>query len=152
MILHYGALKKWRFQGEGGRGGCAALSAAHISLGDKKANTLDVTIGNQTNLEFTREYSLTWLASMQNYRNKKNICIRKEFNSHRISLGHQHGHHLIVLGHQYGFRDVMCILSILQSISHVYFPSLSILFLLWKGVGGCVITTSPLSVSHPSIN
>ena len=83
---------------------------------------------------------------------KKNICIRKEFNSHRISLGHQHGHHLIVLGHQYGFRDVMCILSILQSISHVYFPSLSILFLLWKGVGGCVITTSPLSVSHPSIN
>ena len=42
--------------------------------------------------------------------------------------------------------------SILQSVSHVYFPSLSILFLLWKGVGGCVMTTSSLSALHPSIN
>ena len=72
---------------------------------------------------------------------KEIICIRKEFNSHRISLGHQHGR-----------RDVMCILSILQSVLHVYFPSLGILFLLWKGVGGCVMTTSSLSVLHPSIN
>ena len=82
--------------------GCAALSAAHISLGDKKANTLDATIGNQTKLEFHREYSLTWLASMQFIGTKEIICIRKEFNSHRISLGHQHG-----------CRDAMCILSIL---------------------------------------
>ena len=112
--------------GGGGGGGCAA----HISLGDKKANILDATIGNQTNPEFNREYSLTRL----------------------ISLGHQHGHLFIVLRHQYGHRDVMCILSILQSVSHVYFPSLSILFLLWKGIGGCVMTTSSLSVLHPSIN
>ena len=139
-------MKKSRFLG-GGEWGCAALSAAHISLGDKKANILDATIGNQTNLEFNREYSLRRLASMQIYWNKKKkTCIRNEFNSHRISLGHQHGHHFIVLGHQYGRRDVMCRLSILQSVSHVYFPSLSILFLLWKGVGGCVITTSSLSV------
>ena len=38
---------------------------------------------------------------------KENVCIRKEFNSHRIGLGHQHGRRFIVLGHQYGRRDVM---------------------------------------------
>ena len=30
----------------------------------------------------------------------ESVCIRKEFNSHRISLGHQHGRCLILLGHQ----------------------------------------------------
>ena len=39
---------------------------------------------------------------------KESVCIRKEFNSHRIGLGHQHGRCFIVLGHQYGRRDVMC--------------------------------------------
>ena len=38
---------------------------------------------------------------------KEIICIRKEFISHRIGLGHQHGRRFIVLGHQYGRRDVM---------------------------------------------
>ena len=38
---------------------------------------------------------------------KESVCIRKEFNSHRIGLGHQHGRRFIVLGHQYGRRDVM---------------------------------------------
>ena len=38
---------------------------------------------------------------------KENVCIRKEFNSQRIGLGHQHGRRFIVLGHQYGRRDVM---------------------------------------------
>ena len=38
---------------------------------------------------------------------KGDICIRKEFNSHRTGLGHQHGCHFTVLGHQYGRRDVM---------------------------------------------
>ena len=38
---------------------------------------------------------------------KESVCIRKEFNSHRIGLGHQHGCRFIVLGHQYGRRDVM---------------------------------------------
>ena len=40
---------------------------------------------------------------------KENFCIRnkKEFNSHRIGLGHQHGRRFIVLAHQYGRRDVI---------------------------------------------
>ena len=33
--------------------------------------------------------------------------MRKEFNSHRIVLVHQHGCRFIVLEHQYGRRDVM---------------------------------------------
>ena len=40
-------------------------------------------------------------------RTKESVCIRKEFNSHGIGLGHQHGRHFIVLGHQYGRRDIM---------------------------------------------
>ena len=38
---------------------------------------------------------------------KESVCIRKEFNSQRIGLGHQHGRRFIVLGHQYGRRDVI---------------------------------------------
>ena len=38
---------------------------------------------------------------------KESVCIRKECNSHRTGLGHQHGRCFIVLGHQYGRRDVM---------------------------------------------
>ena len=38
---------------------------------------------------------------------KQSVCIREEFNSHRIGLGHQHGCRFIVLGHQDGRRDVM---------------------------------------------
>ena len=38
---------------------------------------------------------------------RESVCIRKEFNSHRTGLGHQHGRRFIVLGHQYGRRDVM---------------------------------------------
>ena len=38
---------------------------------------------------------------------KESVCIRKEFNSHRTGLGHQHGRRFIVLGHKYGCRDVM---------------------------------------------
>ena len=38
---------------------------------------------------------------------KESVCIRKEHNSQRIGLGHQHGRHFTVLGHQYGRRDVM---------------------------------------------
>ena len=32
---------------------------------------------------------------------------KKEFNSHRIGLGHQHGRRFIVLGHQYDRRNVI---------------------------------------------
>ena len=38
---------------------------------------------------------------------KESVYIRKEFNSHRTGLGHQHGRRFIVLEHQYGRRDVM---------------------------------------------
>ena len=33
--------------------------------------------------------------------------MRKEFNSDRIGLEHQHGRRFIVMEHQYGRRDVM---------------------------------------------
>ena len=38
---------------------------------------------------------------------KESFYIRKEFNSHRIGLAHQHGCRFIVLVHQYGCRVVM---------------------------------------------
>jgi hypothetical protein len=38
---------------------------------------------------------------------KESDYIRKEFNSHRIGLVHQHARRFIVLEHQYGCRDVM---------------------------------------------
>ena len=37
---------------------------------------------------------------------EESVCIRKEFNSQRTGLGHQHGRRFIVLEHQYGRRDV----------------------------------------------
>ena len=44
---------------------------------------------------------------MQIYGTRESVCVRKEFKSHMIGLGHQHGRRFIVLGHQYGRRDVM---------------------------------------------
>ena len=38
---------------------------------------------------------------------KESVCIRKEFNPHRIGLGHQHGRRFIFLGYQYGRRNVV---------------------------------------------
>ena len=38
---------------------------------------------------------------------KESAYIRKEFNSLRTRLEHQHGFLFIVLEHQYGLRDVM---------------------------------------------
>ena len=54
---------------------------------------------------------------------KESVCIRKEFNSHRINLGHQHGCRFIVLGHQYGRRDVMWKHSIAFLTSSLPLPS-----------------------------
>ena len=51
---------------------------------------------------------------------KESVCIRKEFNSHRTGLGHQHGRRFIVLGHQYGRRDVMWKHSIVTDIEFDY--------------------------------
>ena len=44
---------------------------------------------------------------MQIYWNKRKRLHKKEFNSHRTGLGHQHGRRFIVLGHKYGRHDVM---------------------------------------------
>ena len=38
---------------------------------------------------------------------KENVFMKKEFNSHRIGLGHQHGRCFIVLEHQSGHHDIM---------------------------------------------
>ena len=54
-----------------------------------------------------RSFSFTWPASIQIYWNKRKFYIRKEFNSHRIGLVHQHDRRFIVLVHQYGCRDVI---------------------------------------------
>ena len=50
---------------------------------------------------------------MQFIGTKESIYMRKEFNSQRIFLVHQHGRRFIVLEHQYGRRDVMWKRSIL---------------------------------------
>ena len=42
--------------------------------------------------------------------------MRKEFNSDRIGLEHQHGRRFIVLEHQYGRRDVLWKRSIFTNI------------------------------------
>ena len=55
-----------------------------------------------------RVFSLTWPTSMYKFiGTKESVSIRKEFNSHRTGLGHQHGRCFVVLGQQYGRRDVM---------------------------------------------
>ena len=66
-------------------------------------------LGNWVSSVFkgSRVFSLTWPALCKFIGTKENICIRKQFNSQRIGLGHQHGCRFIVLGHQYGRRDVM---------------------------------------------
>ena len=57
---------------------------------------------------------------------KESVCIRKEFNSHRSGLGHQHGRRFNVLGHQYGRRDVMWKHSIIQNRFHLLLKYFSI--------------------------
>ena len=74
-----------------------ALDSVHTSSLPK----LPVTV-----LDY-RVFSLTWSASMQIYWNKRKCLHKKEFNSQRTGLGHQHGRRFIVLGHQYGRHDVM---------------------------------------------
>ena len=54
---------------------------------------------------------------------KESVCIRKEFNSQRIGLGHQHGRRFIVLGHQYGRRDVMWKHSIEHRVFSLKWPA-----------------------------
>ena len=50
----------------------------------------------------SRDYLPYWFTET-----KERICIKIEFNSQRLSLGHQHGCHFFVLGHQHGRCDVI---------------------------------------------
>ena len=63
---------------------------------------------------------------------KENFCIRKESNSNRISLGHQHGRCFIVLWHQYGRRDVIilwwAVLKLLRTSNSTLYPALTASF------------------------
>ena len=67
---------------------------------------------NKTRLSWTNAFRTERFHSRGQYLcefigKKESVCIRKEFNSHRIGLGRQHGRRFIVLGNQYGRRDVM---------------------------------------------
>ena len=50
---------------------------------------------------------------------KERVWVRKELNSHRTGMGHQHGRRSIVLGHQYGCCDIMWKHSIFKNNSAV---------------------------------
>ena len=75
----------------------------HILLALESRNVMNFTFAQIT----YRVFSLTWPDLCKFIGTKESFCIRKEFNSQRIGLGHQHGRRFIVLGHQYGRRDVM---------------------------------------------
>ena len=55
---------------------------------------------------------------------KESVFMKKEFNSHRIGLGHQHGRCFIVLEHQSGHHDIMQKCSL-----QVWFNKINV---LWK--------------------
>ena len=58
---------------------------------------------------------------------KESVCIRKEFNSHRTGLGHQHGRRFIVLGHHYMAAMTSCE-NTLYYIFYLYLPLKAIRF------------------------
>ena len=51
-------------------------------------------------------FSLTWSMISFSSKTKENVCIRIEFNSRRISWGHQHGCRFFVQEHQPPWRHV----------------------------------------------
>ena len=58
--------------------------------------------------ELNRALSLTWPASMQIYWNKrKRLHKKKEFNVHRIGLGHQYGHRDVMWKHSIAMLRVL---------------------------------------------
>ena len=72
---------------------------------------------------------------------KESVCIRKESNSHRIGLGHQHGRRFVVLGHQYGRRDVVW----KHSIRAVYFQWMDT---MWSRIYGKIISCKSEATAH----
>ena len=91
---------------------------------------------------------------------KESVYIRKESNSHRIGVEHQHGRRFIVLGHQYGRRDVMWKRSIhcrmfsqdITAATFVTYPS-PIMHLIWP-LKFCItfVFHSPGYYSRPKRN
>ena len=98
-----------------------------------KQNKLSVILAFYSCVHFWLRYS--WILPIECFhsrgqhlrkfiRTKESVCIRKEFNSHRTGLGHQHGRRFIVLGHQYGRRDVIsfsCIIYVNMIIFSILF-------------------------------
>ena len=64
-------------------------------------------IQNQKNLKTLERFHSRVQHLRKCIETKGSFYIRKELNSHRICLAHQHGRRFIVLEHQYGRRDVM---------------------------------------------
>ena len=79
-------------------------------------------------------FSLTWIAYMQIYRNKRKRLPRKEFNSLRTGLGNQYGRH-----------DVMWKHSISESIRFIGLNPLSTLWSLHSVVVFSVASTLHLN-------
>ena len=85
---------------------------------------------------------------MQIYWNNNKVCIRKECNSQRIGLEHQHGRRSIVLGHQYGLREDMwkhSIVFIKFSVGHrsiactsLFSLSLGIYIFIFSSLSPCI--------------
>ena len=88
-------INNWKVIGESGMGGLG---------GSRAFGPLGTPIRLETLIERFHsrgQHLCTFIGT------KESVCIRKEFNSHRTGLGHQHGRRFIVLGHQYGRRDVL---------------------------------------------
>ena len=82
---------------------------------------------------------------------KESVCIRKEFNSQRTGLGHQHGRRFIVLGHQCGRRDVMWKHSILYMLMRLQIPFLVFIYIFFStGMGVHGIKSSKHWLTIPS--
>ena len=82
---------------------------------------------------------------------KNSFYIRKEFNSHRIGLGHQHGRRFIVLGHQCGsvgkisvYKHSFCYSNAPTSLTKEPFVSTAN-----KALVGTLITTGDVSYILP---
>ena len=102
----------------------SSLSTTSTAI-TKTFSSTELIISWQTLRNLRKKHKMLWLIERFHSRGqrlckfngtKKNVYIRKEFNSHRICLKHQHGRPFIVLEHQYGRFDVMWKRSILKVI------------------------------------
>ena len=90
-----------------------ALLGVHMGIIDTVANSILIKIHGKKVRVLCMERIHSRGQHLCKFMGTKEIFyIRKEFNSHRIGLEHQHGRRFIVLENQYGRRDVMWIRSI----------------------------------------